>query len=225
MFEQDPFIVKKYSKWNPKRVLPTLYARLIDYISQLRYSQYALPTRRLSELPKAPEADWHDTSVTPKQMRYLLRGCEYTSTGACIEVGSYRGVTTRCLGQRSHPRSYYAVDPYIGYGGVEEDRRLFLERTAHLSNVTHLEKTSGEAAREWMEERGIEVSFVFVDAIHNYWNTRYDLREWGKLLSSGGILAAHDTDQKRFAGTRRAVYEQVDEGYSLFSHIENLTLL
>lgn len=178
MLNQDPFSVKKYPKWYPRRFLPTLYARALDYLSRLRYSNYALPSQTLTELPDLPEADWNDTAVTPKQMRYLFQACEYTSdTGVCIEVGSFRGVTTRALGQYIYPRRVYAVDPYTGYGGVEEDQRLFKKRTASLSNVLHLKKTSGEAAREWRRKRDDRISFIFVDAVHDYWNTKHDLSE------------------------------------------------
>jgi predicted O-methyltransferase YrrM len=158
-------------------------------------------------------------------MRYLLRASEYASSGACVEVGSFRGVTTRCVAQYIHPRRVYAIDPYSGYGGAEEDYNLFCKRTADLPNVIHLEKTSGEAAREWNQERDVEISFVFVDAVHDYWNTSYDLSKWGELLNQGGILAAHDTDRKQFAGTRRAVSEQLSKNFSLLAHIENLALL
>lgn len=225
ILKKDPFWVKRYPKWSPSRFIPTFCARAVEYISRLRYTEYSLPYRSLSNLPEAPDADWSDTSVTPKQMRYLLRAFEYASSGACVEVGSFRGVTTRCVGQYIHPRRVYAIDPYSGYGGAEEDYNLFYKRTADLSNVIHLGKTSGEAAREWSQERDIEISFVFVDAVHDYWNTSYDLRKWGELLSRGGVLAAHDTDRKQFAGTRRAVSEQISKNFSLLAHIENLALL
>ncbi|MGD0013051.1 MAG: hypothetical protein ABSD56_01295 [Bryobacteraceae bacterium] len=46
----------------------------------------------------------------------------------------------------------------------------------------------------------------------------------GGLASAGAIIAVHDTDNRAFAGCRRAVYEQL-ERFELIAHVPDLVLL
>ena len=92
-----------------------------------------------------------------------------------------------------------------------------------MPNVIHLRRTSGEAARELVND---SVSFVFIDAVHDYVNTRFDAIAWHSLLGPGGLIAFHDTDNLQFAGTRRAVFELMRErSLSLEEHVGNLVIL
>src|SRR5947207_1170706 len=68
---------------------------------------------------------------------------------------------------------------------------------------------------------GRTVSLVFIDAVHDYVNTRFDIGAWLPLVVAGGIIALHDVDQIQFAGTRRAAAE-LASGYPLFAHVDNL---
>ena len=159
-------------------------------------------------------------------MRYLAAGLAATETllnTSIVEVGCYRGVTTRFLARRSH-RTVFAVDPFRGYGGSDDDLAIFQENICGLGNVIPLRKTSGEAARTWNER---EASFVFIDAVHDYVNVAHDIAAWEANLSPGGILALHDTDDIRFAGTRYAVFEaqRTRRRFSVFAHTKNLTML
>ncbi len=120
------------------------------------------------------------------------------------------------------PRTVFAVDPFRGYGGDESDFELFCLNTQGLDNVKHLRLSSGDAFRGWQYG---PVALVFIDAVHDYPNTRFDLEAWGSLLSPGGIIAAHDTDNPGFAGTRRAVFEATKRGYDILAHPPNLTIL
>src|SRR5262249_31006403 len=132
----------------------------------------------------------------------------------------FRGETTRCLA-RATKRTVVAVDPFRGYGGAEDDFLRFQHRTADLPNLFHEPKTSGEAARNWVHG---PASLIFIDAVHDYANTAFDIEVWTPLLTPGGILALHDTDQACFAGTRRAAFEALGR-CELLAHPENLTLL
>jgi len=167
-----------------------------------------------------------DTAVTGEQMRHLATGVAATESmkqSSLVEVGCYRGVTTRFLAQRTK-RTLFAVDPFCGYGGCETDLAIFQKNTHALKNVIPIPITSGEAARSWNHG---DVSFVFIDAVHDYVNVAHDIEAWQTRLSPGGILALHDTDDRRFAGTRYATYRALREPtlWTVFSHTPNLTLL
>ena len=106
-------------------------------------------------------------------------------------------------------RRIVAVDPYIGYGGADEDLAIFRRRTTPIANIEHWKMTSGEGARKMT---GTSPSLAFVDAVHDYVNTLFDGCVWGEQLAVQGCLAFHDTDDPAFPGTRRAVWELSQAG-------------
>jgi len=225
----DPFRLKEYPKWDPRRAIPTLYARLQEAYARTKFEAYRLPHHALAStsLPGVTEFDEEDTAVTPIQMQHLQAAARYglraVSGEVAVEVGCYRGVTTQMLANTVAPNTLVAIGPFIGWGGADKDYSVFQSRIENLSNVQHERVTSGEAARDWSFGA---IGFVFIDAVHNYWNTMHDLHAWSEHLSPGGLLAAHDTDQLRFAGTRRAVYEMSQKGlFEIFAHINNLVIL
>lgn len=149
-----------------------------------------------------------------------MRLTESQSCTVVVEVGCYRGGTTKCLARATN-RTVAAVDPYIGYGGAEAEFAKFQEKTAGLPNVVRERMTSGAASRSW---RDGPVSLIFIDAVHDYANTAFDIEARSTRLVPGGVLALHDTDQLCFVGTRRAAFEALGRS-TLLAHPENLTLL
>ncbi|HEY5912464.1 MAG TPA: class I SAM-dependent methyltransferase [Verrucomicrobiae bacterium] len=203
----DPFSLKHFRHWDPRRLIPTLGFRYHELKARLFFERYALRTiSPLSGASHAEEAQHPtDTSVTPEQYSVLRESLRLTEhlTNPCVEIGSYRGVTTRFLA-RATARRVVAVDPFMGWGGCEEDMRVFELNTKDLSNVTHLRLTSGKAA-----ERIPTASFVFIDAVHDYANVRFDLANYMAKVPSGGVVALHDTDNRAFAGVRLAIQEHL----------------
>lgn len=220
----DPFFIKKYPKWYPQRLLFTLQARLVEKEAKFNFERYKLSEKILTNLPDSPEVDYQNTAVTPVQMQHLLAALsatEHLKDTVVVEVGSCRGVTTRTLAKATS-RKVIAVDPFIGYGGFEEDYRLFVKNTSELPNVIHERKTSGEAARKWNYN---SVGLIFIDALHDYVNTAFDIEIWSSLLVEGGMLVMHDTDQLCFAGTRKATFQAFKSYGNVFAHPDNLTIL
>ncbi|MBW4517634.1 MAG: class I SAM-dependent methyltransferase [Timaviella obliquedivisa GSE-PSE-MK23-08B] len=218
----DPFSIKKYSKFHPKRLGFTIQARFLEKEAQWNFEKYKLSEKFLSALPSIPDLNYSDTAVTPIQAQYLLAALaatEHLTDTVVVEVGSCRGVTTQLLAQ-STQRQVIAVDPYIGYGGFEEDLLFFKARTTDLKNVIHERTVSGSAAMAWQYP---PISMIFIDALHDYVNTAFDIAAWYPLLVKGAILACHDTDQQCFAGTRKAVFE-FSQSTQIFAHLSNLTL-
>ncbi|MDX1971661.1 MAG: class I SAM-dependent methyltransferase [Candidatus Sumerlaeia bacterium] len=218
----DPFAVKQYHKFHPYRIYHKIQSVLANKEAARNFSRYELPQKALATLSPEEDQPIPDTYVTPLQFLHLKMGMEMMqhSGGCIVELGCFRGVTTSKLAELTS-KSLYAVDPFIGYGGSEEDYALFLQRTKGFANVRHLRKTSGQAAREW---DGPEVDLVFIDALHDYDNTLHDILAWREHVTPGGLLAMHDTDNTRFAGTRRAVYE-VSKTMELVAHVQDLVIL
>jgi predicted O-methyltransferase YrrM len=216
----DPFQLKSLSKAHPRRVLYTAWARSQDWWSRRRYRRYVLPL-----LPPvgdaAPAPPVGDTHVTPDQYRCLwaaLRATDQLTYTRIVEIGAYRGLTTAYLARHSE-RPVVAVDPYIGYGGGEVDLAIFQANTAGLPQITHVRETSGRGRAAWPHGRSI--SLLFIDAVNDYANRRFDIAAWRPLVVSGGIIALPDVDQSRCAGLRRAAVELL-RLCPLFVHVEDM---
>ena len=131
----DPFAVKRLPKWHPRRlafkslaIKNKSKARTLDATPCPRRSWPACPSRPRSSGP---------TLRRPLQMRHLLHALaitEHLAGTVVVEVGAYRGETTRCLA-RATSRTLVAVDPFIGYGGAESEYRHFQDRIAGMGNV------------------------------------------------------------------------------------------
>jgi len=222
----DPFSLKQRSKLSPVRLVYTAWARWEERKSIRRFDTFALPSVLPTDLSQTPDYERRDTAVTPEQMAILIAAARMAETleKPVVEIGAYRGVTTQLLASHCHS-AYYAIDPYIGYGGAEGDRQIFHSRTAGMPTVHHLRMTSGQAG----SHPGLEaLSFCFIDAVHDYVNVRFDGAVWGSRIQKGGLLAFHDTDEPGFAGVRRAVWEQLNapnSPWALWAHVEGLVVL
>ncbi|MDJ0674823.1 MAG: class I SAM-dependent methyltransferase [Calothrix sp. MO_167.B42] len=221
----DPFSIKRYSKLHPIRLAFNARARLIEQEAKWNFKNYALSEKIIPNLPHVPHVDWSNTAVTPLQMQnllYALSITEHLNDTVIVEVGCYRGATTKCLASATS-RKIIAVDPFIGYGGSDKDYEFFSNNISGLSNVVHERKTSGEAIKNWNYG---SVSLIFIDALHDYVNTAFDIEAWSRVTTKGAVLAMHDTDQICFAGTRKAVYDAYKSmELELLAHPNNLTLL
>jgi predicted O-methyltransferase YrrM len=217
----DPFELKSLPKVHPRRALYTAWARSQDWWARRRFRRYAFPFRPPVGADAAPAPPVGDTWVTPEQYRCLwaaLRATDHLTDTRVVEVGAYRGVTTAYLA-RNCGRPVVAVDPYSGHSGTEADLAVFRANTAGLPQVTHVRATSGRARTTWPHGRAISV--VFIDAVTDYANRRFDIASWRPLVVSGGIIVLPDVDNPRGAGLRRAAFELL-RVCPLFVHVENM---
>jgi predicted O-methyltransferase YrrM len=222
----DPFSVKRWSKVHLFRVLYTVLARFIELEARINFDCYGLPTiappaNAEGDIPENPKSELRNTKLTSVQMHMILfHSCRTSAQlqGSIVEVGSYRGVTTRALAKSTNG-VVYAIDPFNQYGGNDKDFALFRANTASCKNVVHIKKTSGEAYTEFAPS---SVCFVFLDAVPDFVNRRHDIMRWGDRLADGGIIAINGVDQKIFAGSRRAAWELASAGYNLVSHAHDI---
>ena len=153
------------------------------------------------------------------------------AAGDIVEIGSDQGKSTIALSwgasRNTRPGEVHAVDPFLG--GVEltgpERQNLFERNLAKFNarNVRLHRLFSGDYRRQ----RETPVRVLFVDAAHDYFNSRYDFLAWRELISPGGFLAAHDVDNYTHGpGTRRAFMDCVlkDRRFQLVLHVDNLAV-
>jgi len=132
-----------------------------------------------------------------------------TVAGDIVEIGSAYGRSTVCLAwgvRRCGQGHVWAVDPHTG-GRKFRDKlgqaagqftsldgfRANLRRFGLQSLVTPVVKTSEQALRDW---EGRPIRLLFVDGWHTYEAVRADIAGWGRLVVSGGWIAAHDYQQE-----------------------------
>ena len=143
-------------------------------------------------------------------------------TGVIVEIGSWKGKSTACLGRGSLAGSrvkIFAVDPhansYVHRDFQEED--TFQEFLSNVKNanaesvVMPVRKTSEEAVRGW---EGEKIGFLWIDGDHTYPMVKKDLELWWPHVIDGGVVAFHDS-------TCEGVKQLMNE----FLHLQILGLL
>lgn len=133
-----------------------------------------------------------------------------------IEVGCYKGRSTRAIADNCNGAKVYAVDPYHG-NYLYDDGRVFKSMDDKIMNqfyhnlkdhltsgkVTHHRETLDSFVKN-LEEKP---DFIFLDGDHRYDEVMNDIRNSLKVLSNGGILSGHDYTHKDWPGVKKAVSE------------------
>jgi predicted O-methyltransferase YrrM len=128
----------------------------------------------------------------------LARAC--TGRGVIVEIGSWKGKSTICLGLGSRAGTsvpVYAVDPHADYRFG--DFKTNVERAGIADLVRPIASLSQPAADDFEEP----IEFLFVDGSHEYDLVLEDFEKWVPKVVDGGWVAFHDTTWT--AGPRKVV--------------------
>lgn len=118
----------------------------------------------------------------------LARGC--TGSGVIVEIGSWKGKSTVCLGlgsQAGKSVPIYAVDPHADYRFG--DFKTNIER-AGIAELVHPIASLSQAAADGFEQ---PIELLFVDGSHEYELVLEDFEKWVPKVVDGGSVAFHDT--------------------------------
>jgi predicted O-methyltransferase YrrM len=118
----------------------------------------------------------------------LARAC--TGRGVIVEIGSWKGKSTVCLGLGSQAGSsvpVYAVDPHADYRFG--DFKANVERAGITDLVRPVASLSQPAADDFDEP----IELLFVDGSHKYELVLEDFEKWVPKVVEGGWVAFHDT--------------------------------
>ena len=118
----------------------------------------------------------------------LARACR--GDGVIVEIGSWKGKSTVCLGRGSQDGAgvpVYAVDPHADhrYG----DFKTNIERAGIADLVRPIASLSQTAADGFDET----IELLFVDGSHEYDLVLEDFEKWVPKVVDGGWVAFHDT--------------------------------
>jgi MMP 1-O-methyltransferase len=132
----------------------------------------------------------------------LARACP--GRGAIVEIGSWKGKSTICLGLGSRAGNgvrIFAIDPHTDYRFG--DFTANVERAGIADLVTPVASLSQAAANGFDES----IELLFVDGSHEEMLVREDFDKWVPKVLEGGWVAFHDTTWT--AGPRRVVGERI----------------
>ncbi len=132
----------------------------------------------------------------------LARAC--TGKGVIVEIGSWKGKSTICLGLGSRAGNgvrIFAVDPHADYRHGEFKENI--ERAGIADLVTPVKGLSQQMADGFDEP----IELIFVDGSHEEELVREDFDKWVPKVVEGGIVAFHDTTWHD--GVRRVVAEKI----------------
>jgi MMP 1-O-methyltransferase len=148
------------------------------------------------------DLDAVDGWLNPKEARLLFElARECAGRGAIVEIGSWKGKSTICLGHGSRAgngATVHAIDPHTGspehsemFGKVwtfEEFRRN-IDR-AGLNDLVEPHVDFSTAVAKTFRE---PVDLIFIDGLHEYEGVRDDFEAWYPRVVEGGTMAFHDT--------------------------------
>lgn len=137
------------------------------------------------------------------------------SNGVIVEIGSWEGKSTVCLGIGSligTKNRIYAIDPHTGSSEHKKEmgevntlihfkKNILKAGVAKL--VTPLVMTSHNAVTKVKEP----VNLLFIDGAHDQLSVKQDFLDWFPKVVDGGIVAFHDTIS--WPGPRKVVADYV----------------
>jgi MMP 1-O-methyltransferase len=132
----------------------------------------------------------------------LARACR--GDGVIVEIGSWKGKSTVCLGLGSRAGSsvpVYAIDPHADYRFG--DFKTNVDRAGIAELVRPIASLSQPAAEDFDES----IELLFVDGSHEYDLVLEDFEKWVPKVVDGGWVAFHDTTWTR--GPRKVVGDAI----------------
>jgi MMP 1-O-methyltransferase len=135
----------------------------------------------------------------------LAKRC--SGRGAIVEIGSWKGKSTICLGLGSRAGAearIFAIDPHADYRFG--DFKTNVERAGIADLVTPIASLSQPAADGFDEP----IELLFVDGSHEYDLVLEDFEKWVPKVVDDGWVAFHDTTWT--AGPRKVVGQAVYRG-------------
>jgi predicted O-methyltransferase YrrM len=129
---------------------------------------------------------------------------ECTGKGMIVEIGSWKGKSTICLGLGSRAGNavrVFAVDPHADYRHGEFKDNI--ERAGIADLVTPVQGLSQQVADDFHEP----IELLFVDGSHDEDDVREDFEKWVPKVVDRGTVAFHDTTWHD--GPRKVVAEKI----------------
>jgi predicted O-methyltransferase YrrM len=134
--------------------------------------------------------------------------------GVIVEIGSWQGKSTICLGMGSLAGSkvpVYAIDPHIGsseHHAGEQKVWTFdtFKKNIETHGVTQVVRPIVKMSWDAVGDVNEKIEFLFIDGAHDYDSVKKDIADWVPKLIDGGIVCFHDSD---WPGVMQALKEDI----------------
>ena len=175
-----------------------------------------------------------ETQTTDAERKCLVKYA--TGKRRLVEIGVWHGVTTSLLRSVMDPAGrLLAVDPFRpGRLGFSIQRLIARREVARSDNgtVEWVRLPGDKAGHEYRQTGGEPIDFVFIDGDHSYEAVQGDWEAWTPLLTSGGIVALHDsraTPDREIASAGSALFTRAivlkHRDFVLMEEVDSLTIL
>jgi len=166
--------------------------------------------------------------LTDREAAFLYHAARTcTLVGGIVEIGSFKGKSTVCLGLGSTAGTrlpIYAIDPHdteiqaVHNAGASSlpvfERNIAEAGVAHL--VTQIPEYSGDVGRNWIRP----IAFLWIDGDHSYEGALRDTVLFAPWVVDGGIVAFHDATQGALPQVVRRVFG--DAHYSRLGIVDSI---
>ena len=132
----------------------------------------------------------------------LARACR--GDGVIVEIGSWKGKSTICLGlgsQAGNGVPVYAIDPHT------DSRFGDFESNVERAGITELVRPIASLSQPAADGFDDPIEILFVDGSHEYDLVLEDFEKWVPKVVDGGWVAFHDTTWTE--GPRKVVGDAV----------------
>ena len=154
--------------------------------------------------------------LTNKEAIFLFELAQKcTDSGVIVEIGSYKGKSTICLGKGSKSGKnvkVYSIDPHTGTKKWQNERKVEIWSYDQFNKnikkagvddiVIPIVKTSENAGLDFNKP----VELIFIDGDHQYDLVKLDFDIWFPKLIDGGIMLFHDSD---WSGPSRVIINKI----------------
>lgn len=169
--------------------------------------------------------------VSPAEMNLLHDLAAACTFGVIVEIGSFQGKSTVCLGlgAKQSGASVFAIDPHENYQVNESTHYGMENHAALLKNLVDFEVA--EVVRV-VAMRSVNIvnqiagiDLLWIDGSHEYWAVQFDLFEWSKHVTKTGKIVLHDSSG-HFPAVTRALQEFIMENnWKITQQVDAITVL
>jgi predicted O-methyltransferase YrrM len=140
--------------------------------------------------------------------------------GVVVEIGSWLGHSALALADQSVGK-VYCVDHWLGNGAgsgtgpVDDPLDLyerFLENVAAADMSRYIVPLYGDSAVVCKLFAHKPIDLLYIDGDHSYEGVTADLKNWGPLVRSGGIICGDD-----YGEVKQAVHQYFDRPVELLA--------
>lgn len=151
-----------------------------------------------------------DGWMSSEELTWLAE--QATQHKVIVELGSYKGRSTRVLGDHT-PGIVIAIDDWRGCGeGEETPEELYEQFEANLLDLILTDKVIPKKQDHLSLTAETIPDMVFIDGDHSCSAVTQDIKNWYSVLKEGGLLCGHDSG---FEGVRQAIDEMFPKLYTL----------